>query len=137
LTPPRQPAIIASESDPPRFSAYRFALLPGASHGHLRFGLRVLVAARGNGIGRILAATVAAHGARSHVRAVDVAAPARTRAALAAVTTTRACVASPDDVERRFDGVQRELGDLGVLVDHAGIAGPPAKAVAPVLVCAA
>jgi NAD(P)-dependent dehydrogenase (short-subunit alcohol dehydrogenase family) len=90
-------------------------------------GLRVLVTAGGAGIGRVIAASFAAHGARVHVCDVDDAALAQTRADLPAVTTTGADVASLDDVERLFADVQRELGGLDVLVNNAGIAGPTAK----------
>jgi NAD(P)-dependent dehydrogenase (short-subunit alcohol dehydrogenase family) len=90
-------------------------------------GLRVLVTAGGAGIGRVIAATFVAHGARVHVCDVDADALARTRADTPTVTLTQADVARIDDVERLFIDVLRELGGLDVLVNNAGIAGPTAK----------
>jgi len=88
-------------------------------------------------MGPIMAATFAARGAHLHVRDLDVAAPAPTQAGLPAVTTPRARVASPADVERRFADLQRAPGGLEVQVDNAGIPAPTARAGDPVLDCPA
>jgi NAD(P)-dependent dehydrogenase (short-subunit alcohol dehydrogenase family) len=90
-------------------------------------GLRVLVTAGAAGIGRAIAETFVAHGARVHVCDIDEAALAETRRALPAVTQSVADVARLAEVERLFADVRRELGGLDVLVNNAGIAGPTAK----------
>ena len=87
-------------------------------------GLRVVVTAGAAGIGRAIARTFVAHGARVHVCDVD----ERALNGLdPAITRTRADVSNLDDVERLFDDAERVLGGLDVLVNNAGIAGPTAK----------
>jgi len=90
-------------------------------------GLRVLVTAGAAGIGRAIAETFRAHGARVHVCDVDTAALADARRLMPAVTQTIADVARLTDVERLFVEVRTSLGGLDVLVNNAGIAGPTAK----------
>ncbi len=87
-------------------------------------GMRVLITAGAAGIGRVMAETFVAHGARVHVCDID-------EKALASIgkpiTWTRADVADLSQVERLFDDVEKNLGGLEVLVNNAGIAGPTAK----------
>ena len=90
-------------------------------------GLRVLVTAGAAGIGRAIAQTFVAHGARAHICDVDTAALAAARDALPSVTQTVADVANAADVDRLFADVARTLGGLDVLVNNAGIAGPTGK----------
>jgi NAD(P)-dependent dehydrogenase (short-subunit alcohol dehydrogenase family) len=90
-------------------------------------GLRVLVTAGAAGIGRAIAQTFAAHGARVHVCDVDRGALAELQGLLPQVTQSVADVASRADVERLFGDVRRSLGGLDVLVNNAGIAGPTGK----------
>ena len=90
-------------------------------------GLRVLVTAGAAGIGRAIAQTFVAHGARVHICDVDTAALATARDALPSATQTVADVANVADVDRLFADVARTLGGLDVLVNNAGIAGPTGK----------
>ena len=80
-------------------------------------GLRVLVTAGGAGIGRAIAQTFRAHGARVHTSDID----PKTR------PDTLADVADLGQVEKLFQEVQKNLGGLDVLVNNAGIAGPTGK----------
>jgi len=80
-------------------------------------GLRVLVTAGGAGIGRAIAQTFRAHGARVHTSDID----PKTK------PDTLADVADLGQVEKLFDEVQKSLGGLDVLVNNAGIAGPTGK----------
>ena len=89
-------------------------------------GKRVLVTAGAGGIGRAIAATFLAHGARVHICDIDERALALCRKELGASQSV-ADVSKPGDVERLFADVKRELGGLDVLVNNAGIAGPTAK----------
>jgi NAD(P)-dependent dehydrogenase (short-subunit alcohol dehydrogenase family) len=90
-------------------------------------GLRVLVTAGAAGIGRAIAQTFVAHGARVHICDVDTAALAAARDARPSVTQTVADVANVADVDLLFADVARTLGGLDVLVNNAGIAGPTGK----------
>ena len=90
-------------------------------------GLRVLVTAGAAGIGRAIAATFSAHGARVHLCDIDRAALDETKRALPQVTQTVADVAILAEVDRLFADAKRALGGLDVLVNNAGIAGPTAK----------
>jgi NAD(P)-dependent dehydrogenase (short-subunit alcohol dehydrogenase family) len=96
-------------------------------------GLRVLVTAGASGIGRAIADTLIAHGARVHVCDVEERFLADYRAAHGEAGASRADVASEADVERLFADVGRHLGGLDVLVNNAGIAGPTGgvEAIAP------
>jgi NAD(P)-dependent dehydrogenase (short-subunit alcohol dehydrogenase family) len=90
-------------------------------------GLRVLVTAGAAGIGRVIAATFAAQGARVHLCDIDRAALEETKRALPQASQTVADVADPAQVERLFDDAKRSLGGLDVLVNNAGIGGPTGK----------
>src|SRR5258705_5816909 len=87
-------------------------------------GLRVLVTAGGAGIGRAIAQTFLAHGARVQVCDVD-------EKALASLPKEifhlKADVANLSDVDKLFEETKKNLGGLDVLVNNAGISGPTAK----------
>ena len=87
-------------------------------------GLRVLVTAGAAGIGREIARTFSAHGAKVHICDVDEKALAGIKKELPAVTQTAADVSKLADVERLFADVGKSLGGLDVLINNAGIAGP-------------
>jgi NAD(P)-dependent dehydrogenase (short-subunit alcohol dehydrogenase family) len=90
-------------------------------------GLRVVVTAGAAGIGRAIARTFAAQGARVHVCDIDEQALRQMADLAPEVTRSRADVSSVADVERLFHDARERLGGLDVLVNNAGIAGPTAK----------
>lgn len=88
-------------------------------------GLRVLVTAGASGIGRVIAETFVAHGARVHI--CDVSREALDAClATGAMTGSLADVGSESDVDDLFRSVDANLGGLDVLVNNAGLAGPTA-----------
>jgi NAD(P)-dependent dehydrogenase (short-subunit alcohol dehydrogenase family) len=89
-------------------------------------GARILVTAGAGGIGRAIADTLVASGARIHVCDVDEEALARFRSVHPDHGATPADVADEAAVDRLFDGVASRLGGLDALVNNAGIAGPTA-----------
>ena len=90
-------------------------------------GLRVLVTAGAAGIGRAIAQTFAANGARVHICDASQTALDRCGHEQPELSRSLADVSSLDDVDRLFADVKRELGGLDVLVNNAGIAGPTAN----------
>jgi NAD(P)-dependent dehydrogenase (short-subunit alcohol dehydrogenase family) len=92
--------------------------------GDLNKGLRVVVTAGGGGIGRAIAETMLAGGAKVHVCDVSDAALAKLRKARPGITASIADVAKEEDVDALFAEARRRLGGLDVLVNNAGIAGP-------------
>ncbi len=87
-------------------------------------GLRVLVTAGASGIGRAIADTLIAHGARVHICDVSDAFLAEFRAAHPSAGVTKADVSSEADVARLFADLGNHLGGLDALINNAGIAGP-------------
>ena len=87
-------------------------------------GQRVLITAGGAGLGRVMAEAFLSAGARVHVCDTDGAALEEASAALPGLSATVADVSDPDQVDRLFDEAQSHLGNLDVLVNNAGIAGP-------------
>ena len=87
-------------------------------------GLRAVITAGANGIGRAIADALIANGARVQVSDVDEAALADFRAAHPGHGATLADAASEADTARLFADAQASLGGLDVLVNNAGIAGP-------------
>lgn len=90
-------------------------------------GLRVLVTAGANGIGRAITEAFVREGARVHICDVDETALTETRKALPAVTSSVCDVADRKQVARLFDDALKALGGLDCLVNNAGIAGPTGK----------
>ena len=90
-------------------------------------GKRALVTAGAGGIGRVIAETFAAAGARVHVCDVDAAALGEVRSSGAVAGTTLCDVSDTDQVSRLFAEAGESLGGLDVLVNNAGIAGPTAR----------
>ena len=99
----------------------------------IREGTRVLVTAGASGIGRRIAATFLAEGARVHVCDVSGDRAADLLQELPEVGFTQADVAVPAEVERVFGDLAVHLGGLDVLINNAGIAGPtaPVEQVSP------
>jgi NAD(P)-dependent dehydrogenase (short-subunit alcohol dehydrogenase family) len=91
-------------------------------------GLRVAITAGAGGIGRVMADSFAACGARLFISDVD-------DAALASLPYPwiRADAGRAEDLDRFMDAALAELGGLDVLVNNAGIAGPtkPIEALDP------
>jgi NAD(P)-dependent dehydrogenase (short-subunit alcohol dehydrogenase family) len=90
-------------------------------------GLRVVVTAGAAGIGRAIARTFVAQGARVHICDIDDKALKEMSDLAPEVTQSRADVSSVADVARLFHDAKQRLGGLDVLVNNAGIAGPTAK----------
>jgi NAD(P)-dependent dehydrogenase (short-subunit alcohol dehydrogenase family) len=90
-------------------------------------GLRVLVTAGGNGIGRAIARRFSGEGARVHTCDVDEAALAALGSSDPAITSSRCDVSDRTAVEKLFADAAAKLGGLDVLVNNAGIAGPTSK----------
>jgi len=89
-------------------------------------GKRAVVTAGADGIGRAIAETLMASGARVHVCDVDSGRLEAVRAALPGLGATLADVADPAAVDRLFDEALAGMGGLDILVNNAGIAGPTA-----------
>ena len=87
-------------------------------------GLRVLVTAGGSGIGRVMAETFAAAGARLHVCDVSDTALADCRDKFSDWGITNCDVSDEAQVANLFEEVNINLGGLDVLINNAGIAGP-------------
>src|SRR3977135_3704410 len=88
-------------------------------------GLRVLVTAGGNGIGRAIARAFAAEGAKVHTCDVDEIALSELASSDPAITSTPCDVSNRAAVQKLFAEAVAKLGGLDVLVNNAGVAGPP------------
>ena len=95
-----------------------------AAHRAANTGQAVLVTAAGSGIGRVIAETFHAGGARLHICDVDKAALEDALGANPGMRGTVADVGRPDDVDRLFGEAHDWMGRLDVLVNNAGIGGP-------------
>ena len=89
-------------------------------------GLRVAISAGAGGIGRSVADTFIAHGARVAVCDVDEAALQDFGQHHPDHVACKADVGVQAEVDAFFDVVEAKLGGLDVLVNNAGIAGPTA-----------
>ncbi|TAM88685.1 SDR family oxidoreductase [bacterium] len=90
-------------------------------------GKRVLVTAGAGGIGRAIADTFGAHGARVHVCDIDERALAACAEAHPEYALTLCDASSEHQVAALFNDVEEKLGGLDVLVNNVGIAGPTAR----------
>src|SRR6478735_12604661 len=90
-------------------------------------GLRVLVTAGANGIGRATARAFAAEGARVHICDVDREALAAMASSDPAITQSVCDVSDRDAVANLFNEALARLGGLDCLVNNAGIAGPTGR----------
>ncbi|MGQ0676257.1 MAG: SDR family oxidoreductase [Rhodospirillales bacterium] len=90
-------------------------------------GQRAVITAGASGIGRAIAETLIAAGARAHICDVDQAALDAARKALPGLGATKADVAEPADIDRLFAEAEKHLGGLDAVIANAGIAGPTAR----------
>ena len=90
-------------------------------------GLRVLVTAGANGIGRATARAFAAEGARVNICDVDREALAAMASSDPAITQSVCDVSDRGAVENLFKEALAALGGLDCLVNNAGIAGPTGR----------
>ena len=90
-------------------------------------GLRVVVTAGANGIGRATARSFAAEGARVHICDVDLAALEAMSASDPAISQSVCDVSNRAAVDELFVTIAREMGGLDCLVNNAGIAGPTGR----------
>lgn len=90
-------------------------------------GLRVLVTAGANGIGRATARAFASEGARVHICDVDTAALAAMAQSDPAISQSVCDVSDREAVTRLFEDAGKVLGGLDCLVNNAGIAGPTGR----------
>jgi NAD(P)-dependent dehydrogenase (short-subunit alcohol dehydrogenase family) len=90
-------------------------------------GLRVLVTAGGDGIGRAIARRFVSEGARVHICDVDEMALAELQSSDPTITSSPCDVSNRTAVQKLFADVMTKLGGLDVLVNNAGVAGPTAK----------
>ena len=96
-------------------------------------GLRVLVTAGANGIGREIARAFIGEGASVHVCDVDKRELTELARTDPKITSSLADVADRVQVTRLFDEALMRLGGLDALVNNAGISGPtgPVEEIAP------
>lgn len=87
-------------------------------------GKRAIVTAGADGIGRAIAETLTAAGARVHICDVDETRIAAVCEALPGLGATLADVADAAAVDRLFDEALDAMGGLDILVNNAGVAGP-------------
>lgn len=89
----------------------------------LKSGLRVLITAGADGIGRVIADTFIAHGAKVWVCDISGEALKNFSTAHPNARAARADVSRFEDMETLFDAVSKDWGGLDVLLNNAGIAG--------------
>ena len=87
---------------------------------------RVLVTGAGDSVGRAIAERFLGKGARVHICDIRADAVARTLADNPGLTGSAVDVGVRADVDRLFDDVRRAIGDLTILVNVVGMAGPRA-----------
>jgi NAD(P)-dependent dehydrogenase (short-subunit alcohol dehydrogenase family) len=90
-------------------------------------GKRVLVTAGGAGVGRAIAAAFLSTGARVWICDIDRAALAATQDTHPELAGSRTDVADAAAVDAMFAAIEQAFGGLDVLVNNAGIAGPPGR----------
>jgi NAD(P)-dependent dehydrogenase (short-subunit alcohol dehydrogenase family) len=87
-------------------------------------GMRAVVTAGASGIGRAIADTLLASGARVAICDVSKEFLGDFRKAHPETTALEADVAVERDVDRLFEAAARDLGGLDALINNAGVAGP-------------
>ncbi len=87
-------------------------------------GLRVIVTAGGQGIGRAVAEAFLADGAQVHICDIDPNRLAACRSDMPAIGTSVCDVAQPEQVDAFIDAAVAQMGGVDVLVNNAGISGP-------------
>jgi NAD(P)-dependent dehydrogenase (short-subunit alcohol dehydrogenase family) len=90
-------------------------------------GLRVLITAGANGIGREIARAFVAEGAQVHVCDVDDRALAELKHTDPKITASHCDVSDREQVAKLFEAALKKLGGLDCLVNNAGIAGPTGR----------
>ncbi|CAN5850433.1 SDR family oxidoreductase [soil metagenome] len=89
-------------------------------------GRRVLITGGGAGMGRVMALSFAAAGARVHIGDVDASAVQRAREEIKGLSGSVADVSDEGQVAGLLEDAVRSLGGLDILVNNAGIPGPTA-----------
>jgi NAD(P)-dependent dehydrogenase (short-subunit alcohol dehydrogenase family) len=89
-------------------------------------GQVVMISAGAAGIGRVIAETFLAHDCQVHVCDIDETAISEFLTANAEASATTADISDVTQVDRVFEDLQSKYGQLDVLVNNAGIAGPTA-----------
>lgn len=87
---------------------------------------RVIVTAAGAGIGRVIAESFLANGARVHVCDLDENALDDFAGEHARLSYSVCDLAKAEDIDRMFDEAGKALGGLDILVNNAGVPGPVA-----------
>ena len=87
-------------------------------------GLRVVITAGAQGIGRAIAEAFLQSGARVHVCDIDQSALSLLAEQLPSIGRSIADVSQPDQVDAFIDDAISEMGGVDVLVNNAGISGP-------------
>jgi NAD(P)-dependent dehydrogenase (short-subunit alcohol dehydrogenase family) len=90
-------------------------------------GQRVIITAGASGIGRAIADTLIANGAKVAICDVSDEFLNDFRKAHPKAYAVKADVAADDDVAALFDGAGKALGGLDALINNAGIAGPTGR----------
>jgi NAD(P)-dependent dehydrogenase (short-subunit alcohol dehydrogenase family) len=89
--------------------------------------LRVLVTAGASGIGYVVAEAFAQAGAKVHITDVDEIAIADALSRIPDLAGTVGDASSPKDVDRAVADVRARFGELDVLVNNVGVAGPTGR----------
>lgn len=87
-------------------------------------GLRAVVTAGAQGIGRAITEALLQQGARVHVCDVDPAFLKAAQAELPQISCSQTDVSEEAQVRQMFESVRQRWGGLDILVNNAGVAGP-------------
>lgn len=89
-------------------------------------GRRALITGGAQGIGLAITQTLVAQGAKVHICGTNAAALKEAQQALPGISTSVADIANEAQVTAMFAEIERQLGDVDILINNAGIAGPTA-----------
>jgi NAD(P)-dependent dehydrogenase (short-subunit alcohol dehydrogenase family) len=92
----------------------------------IKSGQVVMISAGASGIGRVIAENFLAHDCHVHVCDVDEQAISDFLKTSPSASATKADISNVAQVDKVFDDLQAKYGQLDVLVNNAGIAGPTA-----------